>query len=198
MPEDSSGRKITYLLEMSAESELRPKHGDSADLEITQVRIACPEYNWFLQQAVGADYRWGGREDWDRRQWTEYVDRPELNTWVAYVSGTPAGYFELESREDGSVQIQLFGLLSGFIGKGLGGILLTEAARQAWMLGANRVWLTTCSHDHAHALPNYLSRGFRIVRESAGPANPVFESSLFSTRGHGSRTASGTRKKPGT
>ena len=27
-----------------------------------------------------------------------------------------------------------------------------------------RVWLHTASADHAHALPNYLARGFQVVR----------------------------------
>ena len=30
--------------------------------------------------------------------WLAYVDRPELETWIGYLSGTPAGYFELESQ----------------------------------------------------------------------------------------------------
>jgi hypothetical protein len=37
---------------------------------------------------------------------------------------------------------------------------LTLAAEQAWALGAKRVWLHTCTLDHAAALPNYLGRGF--------------------------------------
>jgi hypothetical protein len=29
---------------------------------------------------------------------------------------------------------------------------------------SQRVWLHTASADHAHALPNYQARGFRVVR----------------------------------
>ena len=44
---------------------------------------------------------------------------------------------------------------------------------------ATRVWLTTCSHDHPHALPNYLARVFKLVKETTDPANPPRESALF-------------------
>ena len=119
MMQDSE-RKITYHLEMSSRDDLRPSQPTTANFEVMRVKIAYPEFNWFLHQDVGSEYRWGGREDWGWKEWTEYVDRPELETWVAYVSGTPAGYYELEKQDDGSVRIECFGLRSQFFGQGLG------------------------------------------------------------------------------
>ena len=90
---------------------------------------------------------------------------PELQTWIGYVRETPAGYFELdEQRENGNKQVELayFGLLPSFVGRGVGGALLTEAIRRAWALGPQRVWVHTCTLDHPAALPNYQKRGFRI------------------------------------
>lgn len=75
--------------------------------------------------------------------------------------GETAGYFELRKCEDGSVEIAYFGLLPAFIGRGLGKHLLTCATEQAWAVGANRVWLHTCTLDDPAAKPNYLKRGFR-------------------------------------
>ncbi len=170
--------KQIYWLEMQPEF-FRPKRFESAELEIRQVRVACPEYNWFLHQCVGVDYRWGGREGWGPAEWHAYADRPELETWVAYVSGTPAGYFELEKQSDQSIRIPCFGLRGPFHGQGLGAHLLSEAVQRCWDLGATRVWLTTCSHDHPHALENYKARGFRLFDETEGPANPPRESALF-------------------
>ena len=174
--------KITYLVEMNDPTQLKSKRVDIPELEIKQVEIACPEYNWFLHQAVGAEFRWGGREDWDHDQWAAYVDRPELETWVAYVSGTPAGYCELEKQDDGSVRIECFGLTKQFFGCGLGGHLLTVAVERGWAIGASRVWLTTCNHDHGHALPNYLARGFKLVKEISGPSNRPRQSVIFTSR----------------
>ena len=81
------------------------------------------------------------------------------------VAEAPAGYFELEREEDGSVQVAYFGLLPEFVGRGLGKYLLTRAVEEAFDLGASRVWLHTCTLDHPGALPNYLARGFRKTRE---------------------------------
>jgi hypothetical protein len=35
----------------------------------------------------------------------------------------------------------------------------------AWAGQPTRVWLHTCTLDHPNALPNYVRRGFRPVRE---------------------------------
>jgi GNAT superfamily N-acetyltransferase len=66
---------------------------------------------------------------------------------------------------DGAVEIAYFGLLPEYFGRGWDGHLLTRAVETAWGLGASRVWLHTCTLDHPAALPNYLRRGFRRVRE---------------------------------
>jgi GNAT superfamily N-acetyltransferase len=85
---------------------------------------------------------------------------------VAYVKGTPAGYFELEKQSDGDVELAYFGLLPRFIGRGIGGILLTKAVKLAWeTCGTTRVWVHTCTLDGPTALANYQARGFRTYNE---------------------------------
>jgi GNAT superfamily N-acetyltransferase len=172
--------KTTTYLEMNDPDELRPRRVEFDGLEIRQVETVAPEFHWFLHQAVGADFRWDGHEDWGVKEWMAHVDRLELVTWVAYVKGVPSGYFELERHEDGSVEILYFGIMARYFGKGLGGHLLTETVERAWELGANRVWLHTCTHDHEHALANYLARGFKVFKKEKGPANRPRESALFS------------------
>lgn len=173
-------QKVTYLLAMSDPSEFHPKRPAHPELEVRRVEIPCPEFNWYLDQVVGAAYRWGGRQDWDRRRWKQYVDRPELETWVAYLKGTPVGFYELEKQPDRSVQIERLGLVGTFIGQGIGSHLLTAAVQRAWKMDASRVWLSTCSHDHQHALPNYQARGFKVVEQTASSPNPPRQSALFS------------------
>jgi GNAT superfamily N-acetyltransferase len=85
---------------------------------------------------------------------------------VAYFSGTPAGYFELE-KDKGNVEIAYFGLLPQFIGQGIGGYLLTRAVEQAWQMSAERVWVHTYTLDHPNALSNYQARGFRIFKQES-------------------------------
>jgi GNAT superfamily N-acetyltransferase len=148
---------------------LLPKDECSPEFEVRKVELPFPELNRFLHRVVGGPWRWGGREDWGGEEWRDYADRDELETWIAYVSGTPAGYYEIEKQEDGSVRITCFGLREEFIGKGYGGCFLTHAVRRCWEIGANRVWLSTCTRDHPNALRNYQARGFQIVSEQEYP-----------------------------
>ena len=62
------------------------------------------------------------------------------------------------------VEIAYFGLLPQFIGKGLGGWLLTRAIERGWELGASRVWVHTCSLDGPGALSNYQARGLTLFK----------------------------------
>ena len=174
--------KTTYTLEMHSPGDLRPARVSPPGLRVERMRVPLPEFNKFLHTVVGYDYRWGGRSDWGQDEWTAYASREELHTWVAYVDGTPAGYCEMEKTPEGDVEIKSFGLLSAFIGQGLGGHLLTSAVERAWApttdggMGATRVWLHTCTHDHPHDLKNYLARGFRIVRTEQNPTNAPIKS----------------------
>lgn len=168
--------KITYTLEMHHPSDLNPKTVERPDLRIERMATPCPEFNKFLHTVVGHAYRWGGRAAWTKENWVAYACRDELETWVAYVEGTPAGYFEIEKNAPGDVHIWNFGLLPQFIGQGLGGHLLTRAVERAWAWGATKVWLRTCSHDHPHALKNYLARGFQLVKTEQSAPNPPIPS----------------------
>lgn len=158
-----------YYLEMTAPSELRPSVVDSADVELKRAEIPCPELNRFFYTAVGGDWYWVDRLPWTCDQWRAYLDRPGHETWVLYVSGTPAGYFELDASPESDVEIAYFGLLPQFLGRHLGAYLLIEATRRAWQKGARRVWVHTSSLDHPAALANYQARGFRLFRKEVLP-----------------------------
>jgi len=161
--------ETTYYLEMSDPGELLPSPAPRDDVEVRQARIPCAELNRYFYTAVGGDWYWIDRLGWTLDQWREHVRRPEHRTWVLYVSGTPAGYFELEGKAGADIEIAHFGLLPQFVGQGLGAYLLTEATRQAWQQGASRVWVHTSSFDHPRALGNYQARGFRLYQERVSP-----------------------------
>lgn len=151
----------TWYLEQTSESDLRP--AASVPATVTRAGVVCPEFNRFLYTAVGGDWRWYERLSWTWRQWHDWLARPRVETWVAHVEGTPAGYVELDGSA-GDVEIAYFGLLAGFTGRGIGGHLLTTGLRRAWELGPSRVWVHTCSLDGPAALANYQARGMRVYR----------------------------------
>ena len=152
----------THSLELESSDHLSASDDGFKPYELVRVEIPCPELNRFLYASVGADWLWYMRLTWSHRQWLDWLDREEVGTWIAYVEGTPAGYFELERQPPGSVEIAYFGLLPQFIGRDWADGCWSMRFSTARVFGGQRVWLHTCSLDHPSALSNYQARGFRI------------------------------------
>jgi GNAT superfamily N-acetyltransferase len=155
----------TYYLEILDPRDLRAQRAPRADLALVHIVPPMPELNRFFYTAVGGAWWWHDRLPWTYQQWRDYLDRPELQTWMLTAAGIPAGYFELEAQPEGSVEVAYFGLLPSFIGAGLGGHLLTCAIERSFATGARRVWLHTCTLDHPGALANYQARGLRLYQQ---------------------------------
>ncbi|WP_253160741.1 GNAT family N-acetyltransferase [Stieleria tagensis] len=141
------------------------RNGGPPGFEVEPVAPPDEKLNRSFYRAVGAQWQWTDRLGWSDADWHQYVHRDELKTWIGRLDGQPAGYFELESQCDGNLEIVYFGLLPDFIGRGLGGPLLSAAIACAWDVpGTWRVWVHTCSEDHQNALENYRKRGFEIFK----------------------------------
>jgi len=154
----------TYYLEMCSPRALRPKRVALEGLLLMKAEIPSAELQHFLYRSVGGNWYWYEKANWSYQAWWEYAQNPNLHTWVLYLKGTPAGYFQLEVQPEGNIEIVYFGLLEQFSGMGLGGHLLTCALEEAWRLGAQRVWVHTCSLDSPAALANYQARGMRLYK----------------------------------
>jgi ribosomal protein S18 acetylase RimI-like enzyme len=162
---------ITTYLEMRSPEQLRPKRADGR----FQVREQKGDwrFNRDMYLHVGERWDWSDKRPWTDKQWKEYASAPELRTFTAYWDGVLAGYYELrrESEPDGhsgAIEIAYFGLLPEFIGRGLGGALLTSAIEEAWSrrggIAPKRVYVHTCNRDHPQALANYQARGLVVYR----------------------------------
>lgn len=160
----------TWYLEMRDPAQLRRARVPTPEPLILRAELPLPTLNRFLYTAVGGHWYWRDRLGWTYARWMTWLDRPELQTWVLYHRGTPAGYVELERQGGGDVEIAYFGLMREFLGLGLGGHLLSAAIERAWTMDANevrtrRVWVHTCSLDGPHALANYEARGMLRYHE---------------------------------
>jgi GNAT superfamily N-acetyltransferase len=148
-------------LEMRDPAQLQAARSDDPSIRVEQMPECPASFFRYLYVEVGRNYHWIDRLPWTDADIMAYLSQPEISLWLMTDDGATAGYFELRRCEDGSVEIAYFGLLPGFLGRGLGKHLLTCATNQAWADGANRVWLHTCTLDDPAAMPNYLKRGFR-------------------------------------
>ena len=115
-----------------------------------------------MTAGIGRPYDWPSSH-WDERRWQDYGLRDDIRHWAAVVAEEEVGLVPLILRED-EVEIDIFGLLPAETGRGLGSVFLTVCLRLAWSVHGNvrRAIPHTSSEDHAHALQNYLRRGFRV------------------------------------
>jgi GNAT superfamily N-acetyltransferase len=153
----------TYL-ELPTPAAFRPTSPLGGDARIVR-RDPCTRADYRrLYTAVGGPWHWRDRLAWDDATLDAHLASPDIAIWELLVGNESAGYFELRREPPGEVEIAYFGLIPAFIGRGLGGALLSAAVQEAWRFGAQRVWLHTCTLDSPHALPNYKSRGFLPYR----------------------------------
>ncbi|HEY4322080.1 MAG TPA: GNAT family N-acetyltransferase [Gemmatimonadales bacterium] len=164
---ESAGAVTVRWLAMSAPDDHQPGRPLPSDVLVRQVAASdCAPLASELYRRVGTPWQWTDRQHWTVDEWRAAVDRPGVELWTLSVGGSLAGYFQLHASDD-DVEIKYFGLLPEWIGRGLGGGLLSRAVDRAWELTPVRVTLNTCSLDHPAALANYLARGFRVIRSAA-------------------------------
>ncbi|AGZ45070.1 putative GCN5-related N-acetyltransferase [Actinoplanes friuliensis DSM 7358] len=119
-----------------------------------------------LQVRIGAPHGWKCATR-TAEEWTAWRARyPDRVFWQLSFDDEPAGLAAYDLHPGPEVEIETFGLVPEFVGRGLGGHALTLTVRRAWELipAVRRIWLHTSTADHAGALPNYLRRGFRTFR----------------------------------
>lgn len=148
------------FLEMRDPRQLKRKELPAGDARFVRCR-PCPVAHYrVLYQRVGEKWHWKDRSALPDESLAAILANPDVHVWELRVGDELAGYFELEKKPGAAVEIVYFGLTPEFIGKGYGGAMLTRAVDEAWALGAENVWLHTCTLDSPHALPNYEARGF--------------------------------------
>lgn len=156
---------ITHYLEMHA----APPAPVAPRPEVQVVRAARPSVRFYryLYDGVGGPWHWYDRRRMPAAALAELLADPAVEVHVLWKDGEPIGYAELDRRIAGEVELAYFGLMPEAIGQRLGPWLLGWALDAAWAApGVTRVWVHTCSLDHARALPAYLNAGFRKYGEA--------------------------------
>ena len=123
------------------------------------------QLNKFFYKQIGRKHNWVDRLVWEDKKWIDYINNPNIQTYVLKQEEDLVGYFELifcgKKKE---IEIAYFGILEDYFGKKLGAFLLSEAIKKSFLVEVKRVWVHTCSLDHQNALKNYLARGMTIFK----------------------------------
>lgn len=152
---------ITYLQMLE-----RPARGPAQPPRLTEkialMRAERPTVGFYryLYNAVGAPWLWYERNQFSDEEIAAIIQDERVDVCVLYYGGTPAGYAELDFRQEREVELAYFGLVQDYIGMGLGQYLLEWAVDTAWERNPTRLWVHTCTLDHPAALPLYQKAGF--------------------------------------
>ena len=156
--------KITRnFLEIKSLNNLLKVNKPIDNVEINLLIPSDFQLNKFLYKQIGKRHYWVDRLIWTDQDWIKYVSRFDLYTYILKVNHEIAGFFEfIFHKEKFEIEIAYLGLLEEYIGKRLGGYLLSEAIKISWTFKIHRTWVHTCSLDHRNALNNYLARGMSV------------------------------------
>jgi len=155
---------ITYLQMMRA-PEKSPPPRPLRPHAVLRAHHPTVSFYRYLYETVGDDWFWYERKVMDDETLKAIIDDQHVEIYVLYIEGVPAGYCELDRRQENEIELAYFGLVPEFIGRGFGGYFLRWAIDTAWQYNPKRVWVHTCSEDHVNALPTYQKAGFEPYRQ---------------------------------
>jgi len=154
----------TWSLEMLSPDQCAPSRVRWPPY-VSSAPISRRRVERFLYTAAGGLWYWYKRLDWDYARWVAYLDRPVVETLVMYVSGTPAGYIELEAQADTASKSCISACCRASSVSVWAGICSAPGAA-CLDQGALRIWVHTCSLDGPNALANYQARGFQVFDQT--------------------------------
>ncbi|PWU04185.1 MAG: hypothetical protein C5B52_01930 [Bacteroidetes bacterium] len=153
--------KVVYL-QMNSRPTLRLPQRDHIVFELQPAPVSAGQYrDWYY--GVGKLWNWVDRMIMEDTELLSLINSPENEIYLMKVNDEFAGFAEFTRKGD-CVEIQYFGLVPAYIGKGLGKYFLDMVINQAWSYNPKWIQLNTCELDHHNALHVYKSMGFQEIK----------------------------------
>lgn len=149
----------TTLLEMRERPKLQEKgpHRGGMLLRLEEPSVSFYRY---LYETVGGSWIWWSRRRMGDAGIIEIIGDPRVDVFVLYLGGVPAGFFELDRRVEGEIELVHFGLVLEFAGRELHRWLLAFAVEMAWNHEPERLWTTTTNFSDPRSVLTYQWAGF--------------------------------------
>jgi GNAT superfamily N-acetyltransferase len=129
-------------------------------------RVEAPALDWYrdLYRRVGEEWLWFSRMQMPDAALVAIIQAPLVEVYALVHDGRDEGLLELDFRDAGQCEIVYFGVTAKMIGGGAGRWLMNRALELSWSRPITRLWVHTCTFDHAAALAFYQRAGFRPFR----------------------------------
>jgi len=166
LPGEATDRALVTVVFLRMNSRpARPPAVPPAGVTLRRERLDLAAYR-ALYARIGAPYLWWLRRIMPDELLRRHLASPALAIHVLRVGDEVAGFFETDASAWPDVNLNYFGLVPDFIGRGLGALLLDMAVDSVFTgsVGLRGMTVNTCTADHPRALPNYLKAGFTEVR----------------------------------
>jgi GNAT superfamily N-acetyltransferase len=150
---------VTFL-EMHSRPAALPPPQPKSKIAILRAENPSVHFYRYLYDTIGEPYYWVDRRKLSDEALGEIIRNPQVELYVLYADGNPAGMAEIEFRDAAAGQLAYFGLMPDFVGRGLGYFFIHHAVSLAWSKPISSLLINTCTLDHPRALPLYQRVGF--------------------------------------
>lgn len=150
---------VTFL-EMRSKPPALPPPQPKGKIALLRAENPPVHFYRYLYNTIGEPYLWVDRRKLTDEALAELVQHSQVELYVLYVDGCPAGMAELEFKDAAAGQVAYFGLMPEFVGRKLGFFFLYHVVSIAWSRPISSLLINTCTLDHPRALPLYQRIGF--------------------------------------
>ncbi|MGY6709101.1 MAG: GNAT family N-acetyltransferase [Rhizobiaceae bacterium] len=146
-----------------------------AQIAVLRVKDIPLHYYRYLMDRVGRKWHWVNSLRLSDEELSAAIHSESRDIRVFYLDGAPAGFFDLDTKRKGAVELVFFGMMAHAIGRGFGRWFLGTAIEAAWSHHPDKVVVQTCTLDHPSALALYQKAGFVAIAQSQEKVVPLGE-----------------------
>jgi GNAT superfamily N-acetyltransferase len=151
---------VVTFLEMGAKPTMAPPPVPRGKIAILRSENTPVHFYRYLYNTVGRAYYWVDRRKITDEALRAIIQHPQVEIYILYADGNPAGFAELDFRDPRAGQLAYFGLMPDEIGRGAGAYFLHQSIQLCWARAISTLLVNTCTLDHPRALPLYQKMGF--------------------------------------
>ena len=162
---------ITYL-EMTEQPTSPPPPVPAAKLVLLRAERPPVPFYRFLYERIGRRWQWTVRTQIDDEALAAIIHDENVEIYMLYAGGVPAGFSELDRRQSPDIELAYFGLMAEFTGRAFGAHFLRWTVDQAWTHQPERLWVQASSEDDPHTLSLYQQSGFVVYDQKTVESGP--------------------------